>query len=418
MSLLLDALKRAEQEKHSRNGERPPPPPRADAMSKPAANAPSAGLELAPVGGASSPPPQQQTRSESAAHAAQVVFQAKNPREEDSANRGMLWATVGVIIVVVAAAGAYVWYSLRMLTPQLVAAAAVRPPPAPTPPPAAGMTIGELPGIPPSGTSAPPGSPSAPFTAAAPTEPAPRDPRKEPPAPRTSESLASEILRQAPTPAVVRPAPATSPSAPPLRFAPEPQPAARVAPEVTSGYQALRSGDLESARRSYQAALARDARSLDANLGMATIEARGGNRPMAASHYRRALEIDPHNATALAGLAGVADFARVEGLEQRLLEDIARQPRNAPLHFALGNLFASQSRWHDAQAAYYEAHRLEPAGADIAYNLAVSLDQLGQPRLAAQHYRLALEAARGQPAQFDAQQVQRRLDELATGPAR
>lgn len=407
MSLLLDALKRAEQEKHTRNGERPPPPPRSEGLSSPAAaNSPTAGLALQPLGGQAhqqSAPP----RSEASAHAAQVVFAAKTPREEAAANRGMLWATIGVIVVVVAAAGAYVWYSLRMLTPQLVAAAAVRPPPAPAPAPAAGMTIGELPA----------GIPALPRTAANPSAPAtletpPPDPRKEPPTPRTSESLVSEILRQG-TPVAASPSAVTAPAGAPLRFAPTPEPAARVAAEVSAGYDALRNGDLDRARTSYQVALARDARSLDANLGMATVEARGGNRAVAAGHYRRVLEIDPQNSTALAGLAGVADFARVEGLEVRLLEDIGRQPKSAALHFALGNLFASQSRWHDAQAAYYEAHRLEPAAADIAYNLAVSLDQLGQPRLAAEHYRRALEAARGQQPQFDPAQVERRLAELA-----
>ncbi len=407
MSLLLDALKRAEQEKHTRNGERPPTPRAGLPSAQAAANSPTAGLELQPLGsqGAQQAPP---SRSEASAHAAQVVFAAKIPREE-AAGRGVLWATVGVIVVVVAAAAAYVWYSLRMLTPQLVAAAAVRPPPAPTPAPAAGMTIGELPaaGLPlPRSTSASPASPAT-------VEAAPPDPRKEPPTPRTSESLVSRILKEG-TP-VEAPASAARPRP---TLAPTPQPVARVSAEVSAGYDALRGGDLDRARSLYQAALARDARSLDANLGMATVEARTGNRPAAATYYRRALESDPRNPTALAGLAGVADFARVEGLETRLMEDIGRQPRSAALHFALGNLFASQSRWHDAQAAYYEAHRLEPANADTAYNLAVSLDQLGQSRLAAEHYRRALEAARGQHPQFDPLQVERRLAELPAGTAR
>jgi hypothetical protein len=42
----------------------------------------------------------------------------------------------------------------------------------------------------------------------------------------------------------------------------------------------------------------------------------------------------------------------------------------------------------------------------------VALDNLGQPRVAAQFYRRALEAARAQPAQFDAAPVARRLAEL------
>ena len=400
MSLLLDALKRAEQEKHTRNGERPPTPPRdAVALAPAAANSPTGALELQPLGGAPAAPPLAAARSESAAHAAQTVFMAKTARDDAGAGRGMLWATVGVIIVVVAAAGAYVWYSLRMLTPQLVAANTVRPPAAPTPPPAsAGMTVGELP---PGG-----GSPMPGLAAVAPSTPA-ATPAAVTPVPNTRQALAEELFKEPPA------APASqSAAAPEPLLSRAPQPAPRIPADLTQGYEALRAGDVGTARRAYQAALERDPRGIDAHLGMATLEARAGNRPAATSHYRRVLEADPQNATALAGLASVAD-SRAENLEGLLREDIARQPQSAPLYLALGNVYAAQGRWHDAQGAYFEAHRLDPANADIAYNLAISLDHIGQPRLAAEHYRRALEAARGRPVQFEPAQVERRLAELA-----
>ena len=82
------------------------------------------------------------------------------------------------------------------------------------------------------------------------------------------------------------------------------------------------------------------------------------------------------------------------------------------MHFTLGNLYASQRHWQQAQAAYYEAHRLDPGSGDIAYNLAVSLDHLGQSRVAAGFYRRALEAARGRAAQFDPAAAARRIAEI------
>ena len=91
---------------------------------------------------------------------------------------------------------------------------------------------------------------------------------------------------------------------------------------------------------------------------------------------------------------------------------VSRYPRSAALRFTLGNLYASQSRWGEAQAEYFEAYRLEPGSADILYNLAVSLDHLGQSRLAAEHYARALEAAQDRRGQFDAAAVARRLAEL------
>src|SRR5258705_12650179 len=91
---------------------------------------------------------------------------------------------------------------------------------------------------------------------------------------------------------------------------------------------------------------------------------------------------------------------------------VSRYPRSAALRFTLGNLYASQSRWGEAQAEYYEAYRLEPGSADIAYNLAASLDHLGHSRLAAEHYARALEAARERSGQFDAAASARRLGEI------
>ena len=131
-----------------------------------------------------------------------------------------------------------------------------------------------------------------------------------------------------------------------------------------------------------------------------------------ARHYRKTLALDPKNPAAIAGLAALADFNRPEGLEEQLRADLTRYPQSPALHFTLGNLYASQSRWNEAQAAYFEAYRLDPDGADLAYNLAVSLDNLGQSRLAADFYQRALAASGRQAAQFDKGQVSRRIAEL------
>jgi Tfp pilus assembly protein PilF len=216
------------------------------------------------------------------------------------------------------------------------------------------------------------------------------------------ETAAERLAREAPPPA----APA------PLRMDRAPEAARQVPAEVAAGYEALRAGDFARARRSYQAAIASDPRNIDAHLGLATIAARDMNRVTAADHYRRVLDADPRNATAIAGLAALADYSRPETLEAQLLNDIARVPGSAALHFTLGNLYASQARWSEAQSAYFEAHRLDPGSADIAFNLAVSLDQLGQRRVAAEFYGRALEAARGRSVQFDQAAAARRLQEL------
>jgi Tfp pilus assembly protein PilF len=389
VSLLLDALKRAEQEKLARHGER-------EAPAREAANAPNASpvitssnvasLELAPL---LPPPGLSAPRTEAAAHAAQVVFQAKkNPREEPARGKGMLWATIIAIGLIVISAGAYVWFSISALSPKAAPVARARP--APLPP----TSTGSVP-------APPPASMLPRLAVLTPEPPAAAPAHKKAAEPTPTEQLVMSLIREAPALA----------AAPPVRLARSSE-SARVPAEVAAGYESLRGGNLGAARRSYQAALASDPNNVDAQLGLATVEASVGNRTAAAGHYRRALEIDPRNATAMAGLASLTDFSRPEALEAQLKNDLARYPESAALHFTLGNLYVSQSRWHDAQSEFFEAHRLDPANADILYNLAVSLDNLGQARLAGEYYRRALEAARGQPIQFDPAPVARRLAQL------
>jgi Tfp pilus assembly protein PilF len=394
MSLLLDALKRAEQEKLARRGEREFTPERE------AANAPSAlaareadpALELQPL---SPPPGVSPIRPEAAQRAAQAVFAAKAaPREEARGrDKGMMWVLIGVIAIAIVAACAYVWYSISALTPKAVASTRVRPPPlAPT-------SSGSIPpstiALP---AAVPPDAATTPFT---PLPAAPALPPARASTPSSGGELAQRILAQAPA--------ASTPA--PLKLARSAE-ALRVPGDVATGYAALREGDLAGAKRSYQAALAADPLNVDAQLGIATVEARTGNASAASLHYRKALEADPRNATALAGLASLAEFSRPEQIESQLREDVSRYPQSAALRFALGNLFASQSRWREAQGEFFEALRIDPAGADILFNLAVSLDHLGQGRVAADYYARALEAARTQPAVFDAQAASRRMAEL------
>lgn len=420
MSLLLDALKRAEQEKLARApGDAGPAgvPPREPVAPRSIAPTPSGSLELQSLssgGGAHTlgGPPRPDSggahtlggtpRPDSAgAHAAQVMFQAKAAPETRS--RGMLWATIAAVAVVVAAAAAYVWYSVRSLAPQ----AAVQPrpraapiaPPAGAPPmqsPAAEMALlsatqggrpaSEIPMRPALEAPAPAPVP-APLRAALPATPA---------------QTVAQLLRES----------AVASATPQLRLDRSTDAPRRVPAEVASGYEALRQGNLATARRSYEAAVAADPVNVDARLGLATVEARSGNRSSAAASYRRALDLEPRNPTALAGLAALADFSRPDALEGQLRADIASAPGSAALHFTLGNLYASQARWREAQVEYFEAHRLDPGSGDILYNLAVSLDSLGQARVAAGFYQRALEAARDNGAQFDPAPAARRLAEI------
>jgi Tfp pilus assembly protein PilF len=425
VSLLLDALKRAEQEKLARGTD----------PQKPARMAESSGFEtesprLAPISAPAlelqpvevTAPDMTAANAPSAdAKAVQNAFAAKTAGTAPSGRHRMaLWAGLGAIVVVVAAAGGYVWYTIQQLSPATFAARPrPRPPAAPTPPaassePSSAAKMEQLvalanakpgPGMP---APMPPSAPTPPTpeaTAVAPTQPADAAPRTAvvtplaPPAGSASQKALEGMLREG------QRVPADEPFS-----MQRSQEKPRVPAQVVSGYEALRLGDLERARREYEAAAQADPGNIDAQLGLATVEARLGQRALAASLYRKALEIDPRDPTALAGLAALGAAAN-GGFEGQIRADLATSD-SAALHFSLGNVYATQRRWSEAQEEYFQAFRLDPANADIAFNLAVSLDHLGQGRLATEYYERALDAATRQAAQFDPAAVSRRLAEL------
>ena len=254
----------------------------------------------------------------------------------------------------------------------------------------------------------PPAPPQAlaPATAATPTPvastPAPATP---PPAAAPQPTAAPRAAANA-TPAASRARPSAAPT-PSLRLNKSSAPA-----PLETAYDELQAGRLDAAQRDYEQVLRSDAKNTDALLGLATIAARRGQNELAQSYYLRALESDPNDATAQAGLSNTRGQADPGLAESRLKSALASQPEASALHFALGNLYARQRRWSEAQQAYLRAYAADPDNADAIFNLAVSLDQLRQNKLAAQYYALALDGSRAQRASFDAQQVRQRILEL------
>lgn len=125
------------------------------------------------------------------------------------------------------------------------------------------------------------------------------------------------------------------------------------------------------------------------------------------------LNLDPENPVALAGLSNANPATVGAGEESRLRNLIAAQPKAAALHFALGNLFAAERRWNEAQQEYFEAYSLQPENPDYRFNLAISLDRLGQYALARRFYLEASDISRGSPAAFDPAAAQARAEALA-----
>jgi len=190
---------------------------------------------------------------------------------------------------------------------------------------------------------------------------------------------------------------------------------AQVAPAVQNGYAALKSGDLATAHQQYDLALLQDPNNRDALLGAAAVALREHDGRQASSNYLRLLELDPNDPEALAGLAELRPGDLQEN--EIKLRGLARQhPGSGPVQFALGNLFARQGRWPEAQQSYFRAFNAMPENADYAFNLGVGLDRMNQPRLAQTYYRRALELAQASPPSFNIDAVRKRLQVLETPP--
>jgi Tfp pilus assembly protein PilF len=187
-----------------------------------------------------------------------------------------------------------------------------------------------------------------------------------------------------------------------------------IPPLLNEAYAALQDNRLDTAQRLYSQLLGSDPRNIDALLGLAAIAVQEGKPDDATRHYLRILDLDPRHALAQSGLIALLGRADPLAAETRLKQLIARDP--SPFQFfTLGNLYADQSLWAQAQQSYFQAYHLEQSNPDYAYNLAVALEHLSQSRLALGFYRRALQlaSARGR-ANFNLPQAQERISSLAS----
>lgn len=168
------------------------------------------------------------------------------------------------------------------------------------------------------------------------------------------------------------------------------QPEATVEAPLLAAYNAFVAGDNTKAKSLYRSVLKSDVRQIDALLGMAAIAQRQSRDKDAVGWYQKVLEIEPQNAIALTGIVSVFPNANPASQIDRLNQLIIKQPTVASHHAALGNLYSERNAWDKAQSAYFNANRYDSNNADYAFNLAISLEHLGKPKLATAQYQRAL----------------------------
>ena len=172
-------------------------------------------------------------------------------------------------------------------------------------------------------------------------------------------------------------------------------------------------GRLTQAEAVYRNVLRADQNNLDAMRGIAQIALSSGRRQLASTMYTRILKFYPGDPIAIAELANLQTGGDPLAMERRIRSAIGVYPESdARLYFALGNLYAERRLWSKAQEAYFEAVSLEADNPDYVYNLAVVLDYLNKPALAAQYYRRAVDLAEFSPSGFNLARTRARIQDL------
>lgn len=175
-------------------------------------------------------------------------------------------------------------------------------------------------------------------------------------------------------------------------------------------YEKFQAADYDGANALYVQVLQREPQNRDGLLGAAAVAVKQQRLEFASQQYQQLLVLDPKDSLARAGLSSVNSDARDESQLKSMLRE---QPQAAHLYFALGTLYAKQNRWAEAQQAYFSAFSADSSNADYAYNLAVSLDRLGQYKTASGYYQKALQLAETHRGGFTAADLQTRIDQIA-----
>ena len=338
--------------------------------------------------------------------AAQKVFEAKfrepNPRLP-------FFIAMGVVGSFAVGTAIYFWIQLRP-APSLVNTNPVRPQVenpvdagaekrAPVAASAAPASAGPaaIPGLP--GGSTPPAAAPAPATGAA--SPAP-------PAPAVATTVVP--TKPAPKPAAKN-RPVGKDEDSPVTVT---RSGSQIHPQVTAGYAAYQAGDLAKARTEYQQVLREEPANRDALLGLAALEMRAQRYDLSHGYYQRILQADPRDPYAQAGVLALRGEQLDPSLVVSRVKSLLAADREANvLYFTLGNQYAQQGRWAEAQQAYFKAFATDPENADYAYNVAVSLDQLRQPKLALEYYQRALALAEKRSASFAPDIARARVQQLS-----
>ena len=182
---------------------------------------------------------------------------------------------------------------------------------------------------------------------------------------------------------------------------------------LRNAWLAYNKADYSTASKIYEDVLRREAKNRDALLGMAAVAIKTSDYKKAKASYRLLLKLNPRDQVAVSAMSNLEVLSAGSQDESKLKFMLQQQPSASHLNFALGNYYARKNRWPEAQAEYFKAWQGNSDNADYIYNLAVSLDQLGKAKEALRFYKESLLYAMKQNISFTKSDVDKRILQIS-----
>ncbi len=182
---------------------------------------------------------------------------------------------------------------------------------------------------------------------------------------------------------------------------------------LNKAWVAYNASDYARANDLYAQVLNHEKNNRDALMGLAAIALKKNDTRTATEYYGKLLQLDPRDPVANAAIINMNNSQNDDAQsEARLLYLLRLEPNAAHLYYALGNKYSAQSKWPEAEAAYFNAYEHDNTSADYAYNLAVSLERIGRPKEAIKYYKAALQLAQNSNISFSVDVVKKRLEQI------
>jgi tetratricopeptide (TPR) repeat protein len=230
-----------------------------------------------------------------------------------------------------------------------------------------------------------------------------REPMKRPETPKLARRASAPIEQSL----SIRPPPEPSPQGAPPEAKDAPDPKAKVSLSplnrpvsidlqrlFNQGVHEQSRGQISKAIDSYQKVVEADPSYYEAFNNLGLLYQEGGDLKRAAEAYEKALEVRPDYVKALNNL-GVVRY--LEDRDDEAMDCFQRalsiSPDHVESHLHLGLLLKKRGRWKEALEAFERALRLNPLHGETHYNLALLLEELHRIEGAIEHYEKFIRTA-------------------------